>query len=383
MSMPCKTRESRLARSEWALLLLLASAFTLSAAQTGASPDGSQIPSAQSQEDSSPAQPQSDLSRAARQAREEREQERTKQSATSQAVDEMATELSEESEQASPAPVGYRYYNFKEGDYSILVPADAEVEQRDSYGLKLLSSEAMGTRTEVILGDPIPASGSTNEEMLRNAAQVYFRGCKVGVATAGTGINTVGKPVNSHPAATVAFDTCPLRQEVLGSVQLVLGDGYVVPMVCGYPFTTEDLHPARNRPIATVVKTYDRENNGRRACDVILPSIRFREHGSQWHPKNAAIAPGKAVVTNALLNTSSTPAAGNAEDSSLGDLARMRKTSTSNQVVTDLVHASPSFLFLRLQLLFEQRMLHRHASAPGQSTQGRTFSDSLHGALRI
>jgi len=339
--------------SKWLLLLPLVPVLALAASQTNASANGSQIPSAQApaeqsqaQPDLEKAQPQSDLSDAARRAREERERQRTKRSANSDAVNQMANELSDASEQATPAPVGYRYYTFKPGDYSILVPADAEVEGRTSYGLKLLSSELMGTRTVVILGDPIPAEGDTPEEILRNAAQAYFSGCKIGFAPAGTGIGVAGKPVNGHPAATVGFGTCPLNHEVLGSVQLVLGDGYVMPLVCGYPFTAEDLHSTPNRPIATVVKTYDRENNGRRACDVILPSLRFQEHGSQWHPKTAETAPKKAVVTNALLNPDSTPSAVTAvaaEQDSLGSFARLHKKVSSTEVVTELAHAAPGF----------------------------------------
>ncbi len=79
----------------------------------------------------------------------------------------MATELSESAEQAMAAPVGYRYYNFEAGDYSILVPADAEVEGRDWHGLKLLSSEGLGSRTVVMLGNPIPNRGEKPEAIPR------------------------------------------------------------------------------------------------------------------------------------------------------------------------------------------------------------------------
>ena len=254
MPMPWKASGKRALEGKWVLALLLGPAFALAGAQTSTSNNASQSPS--NQTPAAQAQPaqqgktqsQSDLSGAARLAREERERQRAKRSANSEAVNAMATELSEASDEGAAAPVGYRYYNFKPGDYSILVPADAEVEGRNSYGLKLLSSEVMGTRTVVMLGDPIPAQGGTPEEILHYAARAYFVDCKVGVATAGTGIGTAGKPVNGHPAATVGFGTCPLNREVLGSVQLVLGDGYVMPVVCGYPLTAEDLHPTSEPP---------------------------------------------------------------------------------------------------------------------------------------
>jgi len=325
------------------LLLLLLLSAALVVAQTSALPSGGQTQSGQDSAKQSEAQPQSDLADAARQAREERERQRMKRSANSEALNDMATELSESSDQAASAPGGYRYYSFKQGDYSVLVPADAEVEQRNWYGLKLLSSELMGSRTVVILGDPIPAQGATTNEIMLNAAREYFIGCEAGVPSAGTGINTTVKPVNGHPAATVALGMCPLHDEVLGLVQLVLGDGYVMPIVCGYPLTSEDLHPSPNRPLATVVKTYDRENNGRRACDVILPSLRFREHGSRWHPKAANTATKQAVVTSALLNSNPALGAGSADDGTLGSVARMHKKASSSKVLTDLKHAAPGF----------------------------------------
>src|SRR5690348_8565193 len=62
------------------------------------------------------AQGQSDLSEAAEQARMERDRERARRSSNSEAVNEMAGEL-EDSTQPDPtgAPVGFRFYSFKEG----------------------------------------------------------------------------------------------------------------------------------------------------------------------------------------------------------------------------------------------------------------------------
>jgi hypothetical protein len=317
--------ERRAVKSEWVLVLTLVPVFALAAGQTVTSP--SQTPSAQAAAEQSQSQPekdqpQSDLSDAARRAREERERQRAKRSAGSEAVNQMADELSDASERATPAPVGYRYYNFKQGDYSILVPADAEVEGRDSYGLKLLSSEAMGSRTIVILGDPIPAQGDTPDEIIRNASSQYIPGCN---AAAGPG------------------GPCPFHNEVLGSARYFPRDGYVMPVICGYPYIAEDLVPNSNLPIATLVKRYDRERDGFRACDTILPSLRFNDHGSKWHPKTGAGVPKKAVVTNALLNSDSTVDAGGAENDSLGKFARLHKKVSSAEVLTELQHTSPGF----------------------------------------
>jgi hypothetical protein len=341
-SMQCKASEKRVVGSNWALLLLVLASAAL-VAQTSASPDSGQIQSeqvqsGQTQADQSQVQPPSDLADAARKAREERERQRANRSADSEAVNAMATELADGSEQTTPAPVGYRWYSFKAGDYSILVPADAELEGRNSYGLKLLSSEAMGSRTIVILGDPIPAQGATPDEMLNNAASRYFYGCRT------TGIITAGQPVNGHPAGSAgSFSLCPLHNDVLGFVQLVVGDGYVMPVVCGYPFAAEDLHPSPNRPIATVVKGYNREANGYRACNTILPSLRFNEHGSQWHPETALSAPKKAEVTNALLNSNSSPDIVEAQEGSLAAVAHRQQKKAPSEVITEIEHAAPGY----------------------------------------
>jgi hypothetical protein len=76
---------------------------------------------------------------------------------------------------------------------------------------------------------------------------------------------------------------------------------------------------------------------------VILPSLRFHEHGSTWHPKAGESAPKKAVVTNALLASNSAPDAGSAPEGSLGNLARMNKKTSSTEVLTELKHAAPGF----------------------------------------
>jgi len=141
-----------------ALTLFLVLLSVAATAQTTAPPSASPI---QTAHDPATQSSPSDLAAAAERARQEREQQRTKRSANSEAVNEMATELADSAEQAILAPAGYRSYNFQPGDYSVLVPAEAEVEGRNWYGLKLLSSEGMGSRTVVILGNPIPTEATS------------------------------------------------------------------------------------------------------------------------------------------------------------------------------------------------------------------------------
>ena len=274
---------------------------------------------------------QSDLADAAQRAREARDQEHAKRTANSEAVNSLANDLAEESEENPAAPVGYRYYSFKPGDYSILVPADAEVDGRDSYGVKLLSSEAMGSRTLVVLGDPIPNQGESPDDILNNAASGYLPGCK-------WRLHWAGPMIGGHAATPSSL--CSLSNRLLGSAEFIMGDGYVLAVVCGYPFTAEDLDPNPHRPIASIVNKYDRERNGYRACDVILPSVRFHERGAKWRPPSGEKTGKKAVITHALLETDRTQGG---EDTSLGTIARAHKRAPSEEVLTELKHTDPDF----------------------------------------
>src|SRR5579863_1195160 len=128
------------------ILLLFLSCPMVVAAQTVDSGYQGGIQSIANSQSSSP----SDLSAAAQAARAAREHERSQRSAASDAVKQMADELAEGPEQSiAGAPVGYRYYVFKPGNYAILVPEDAQPETHDYYGLRLLSSELITSRLEV------------------------------------------------------------------------------------------------------------------------------------------------------------------------------------------------------------------------------------------
>lgn len=167
----------------------------------------SQSGSAASGQDS----PASDLAAAAKLARQQQAAEKAQRTERSQAVNEMAGDLArEQDEPIAGAPNGYRYYYFKEGDYAILVPADAKPEARDYYGLRLRSAEALSSRIEVILGEPIPALGDTPEEKIHNANVIFFEGCSYNPSA-------LGPPVDGHPAVSVGYGECWLNQEVFGT----------------------------------------------------------------------------------------------------------------------------------------------------------------------
>jgi hypothetical protein len=325
----------------WALVISLSIATPVIGQDANSNPAGN--PSAQAPQtgDASGLQaPTSDLAAAAKLAREQRAAEQSQRTDRSQAVNEMAGDLArEQDEPIAGAPTGYRYYYFQEGDYAILVPIDAKPEARDSYGLRLLSEEALTSRIEVILGEPIPALGNTPEEKIHNANNIYFGGCAYS-------ISGLGPPVDGHPASGAAHGNCPLNEEVLGNVELVLGDGYVMPVVCGYPLTEEDNHPAQYQPLKKVLTKYDRERNGFNVCKLILPSLHFHPYGNRWNPKSTVPPPTKAAATttNALTSSGNTVVSVSAEGGqSLGALARANRRVPAHEEMTELKHTAAGY----------------------------------------
>ena len=116
---------------------------------------------------------------------------------------------------------------------------------------------------------------------------------------------------------------------------------------------------------------------------MILPSLSFHDHGSQWHPKTAETAPKKAVVTEALLNSNSTPAPypAAAEQDSLGSFARLHKTASSTEVVTELAHTAPGFSSYGFNYCSNDECYVASLQLPVKATQGRTILDCLHRTL--
>jgi len=273
----------------------------------------------------------SDLAAAAKLAREQQAREKARRTEESQAVDEMAKQLSEADEEPiSGAPLGYRYYYFKPGDYAILVPADAKPEARDNFGLRLFSAEALSSRIEVILGEPIMAQGNTPEEILHNANAEYFGSCALN-------ISGLGPPVDGHPAHAPAFRNCGLDHELVGNGELVLGDGIVVPVYCGYPMTAQDWDPSPNQPIQRIIKKYDREGNGINVCNLILPSLKFHPYGNRWSPKTAMPVVKKTAALDANSNEHA------AGETSLGSFVRAHRKEPQAAVLTELKGGAAGF----------------------------------------
>jgi hypothetical protein len=276
----------------------------------------------------------SDLAAAAKLAREQRAQQSTLHTERSQAVDEMAQELSlSQEEPITGAPTGYRYYYFQPGDYAILVPADAKPAERDGYGLHLLSEEAFSFRIEVILGEPVSASGTTPEQILHNANNQYLQGCALSI----TG---VGPAVNGHPSHSMAYQGCTINQYLLGNSELVIGDGFVMPVLCGYPMTVEDRTPTAYPDIKKTMLKYDRERLGFNVCNQILPSLKFHPYGDRWKSKEIA-PPQKRPVLATVSASTEPPASG--EQPSLGAFARAHKKSSQNAVLNELKSSNSGF----------------------------------------
>jgi hypothetical protein len=276
----------------------------------------------------------SDLAAAAKLAKEQRAQQSVLRTERSQAVDEMAQELAlSQEEPIAGAPAGYRYYYFQPGDYAILVPADAKPESRDNYGLHLFSEEAFSMRIELILGDPIEAQGNTPEQILHNANNEYLPGCALS-------ISGVGPAVNGHPSHSMGYENCTFSQYLRGSSELVIGDGFVMPVLCGYPETVEERTPTANPNLKKVLQKYDRERLGFNACNQILPSLKLHPYGDRWKPKEMAPPTKKAVLT-AVTASTETPASG--EEPSLGALARARKKGPQKAVLSELKSSASEY----------------------------------------
>lgn len=282
---------------------------------------------------SAASQSKSDLDAAAKSARVQRAQPMAR-SERSEVVNQQARELSESDEEPiAGAPTGYRYHYFEPGDYAILVPADAKPEARDDFGLRLFSHDAFTYRIEVILGEPIAAHGDTPEEIIHNANAQYFGGCAMNISGLGT-------PVDGHSARTVGL-SCGLSQQVLGYAEFVLSDGFVMPVICGYPLTREDLDSNPHQPYQKIADKYTHERNGFTVCERILPSLRFHPYTGRWNPKIGSAPAKKPPVPNALLSSGNAPAT--PEGASLGNFARAHKKTPAHSVMAELKHSSPGY----------------------------------------
>ena len=268
--------------------------------------------------------PISDLAAAAKQTREQRTQRSARETERSQAVDQMAQELAlSQEEPIAGAPTGYHYYYFQAGDYAILVPADAKPDSRDGYGLHLRSSETFSSRVEVILGEPLPAAGSNAEEILHNANDIFFAGCSAS-------ISGVGTPVNGHPAHTMGFQKCALPQSLIGGGEFVVGDGYVVPVICGYP--KDGTETVVSRPAKNILHSIDTQRQAYQACGTILGSLKFHPFGDRWKAKK--LSPPRNKPALATVAATEITVAG--DETSLGVFARAHKSHPQKAALTDL-----------------------------------------------
>ena len=292
---------------------------------TAAVAQDSSASSAQNQQGSTDQQsPISDLAAAAKQARKQRAQQSARTTERSQAVDQMAQELAlSQEEPIAGAPTGYRYYYFQPGDYAILVPADARPDSRDGYGLHLRSAEEFSWRVVVILGDALPAVGSTSEEILHNANDTFFADCSVS-------ISGVGAPVNGHPAHGVGFEQCAPPDSLIGGGEFVVGDGYVVPVFCGYP--KDGTETVLSKPVKDILHSIDTQRQAYQVCGTILASLKFHPFGNRWKEKKLPPARNKPALA-AVASTETTTAG---DETSLGAFARAQKSHPQKAELTDL-----------------------------------------------
>jgi hypothetical protein len=299
---------------------------------------GSSIPA--TAQDDAPQAPVDDLSAAAKKAKADRQTQQNSGATTSDAIKQMANEIAEGPDAViGPVPVGYRTYVAEGRDYALFVPQFAQIESRDGRGLKLASTNALDTRTVVILGAAIPVKGDSPKDMLGEAVDAYF-GCDLGRWV------TVAD-LNGHSMAKVNHQSC--WKDIVGYSEFILGDGYVIPVVCGYPYNQQEWapDPRINWDPKARKAAIDRDNesrNGMRACDTILPSFHFLPHGVSAKLKPVSTAPKQAVVTAALASGSTEDLSATAmQENSLGAVARAHKKPRTAAVIEDLKHVPSGF----------------------------------------
>ena len=219
--------------------------------------------------------PISDLAAAAKQAREQRAQQSARATERSQAVDQMAEELALSQEE----PIVEAHHGipatttFNRGTTAILVPADARPDSRDGYGLHLRSAEQFSWRVVSHLGR-LTTGG--RKHLRRDSAQ---RETIPFLQVVPVSISGVGAPVNGHPAHGVGFERCAPPDSLIGGGEFVVGDGYVVPVFCGYP--KDGSEAVLRKPVKDILHSIDTQ---RQAYPSVRHDFRFSEIPSLWRP---------------------------------------------------------------------------------------------------
>ncbi len=207
---------------------------------------------------------------------------------TPSSAQQLADQLQSEQELQLAAPVGYKYVRDEGLPYSILMPEFAELQSRGYDGAHYVAA-GLGPRVTIVLGGPIEAEGDSLEMQLAHANQQYL-GCGPG------GVNDIGG-VKGSILNLGSF--CGRQYDLLGRAAMLVYDGNIYPVVCGYTMTVADHTPNTPRtPYKQVIRKYDNQRLGMDACDRILNSVVFPK-SKGWVQPNANAR--KAAIPSSLL----------------------------------------------------------------------------------
>jgi hypothetical protein len=232
------------------------------------------------------------------------------QGASSKAQD-LADEMEREQEETGDAPPGFKSYNAT--GYRLWVPFPYEIQARDNNGVVLASSLIGGTKSLVLVGNPIPFAGDNSEgadATFRNVAQQFARTYG---PWPGCGKITVAK--HAAFSCTVNSNMQLTGEPASGSVTLVRGSSSLFPVMCLVPITNhgrEAYNDRRNYDKRNAVNDMVREDrdtrNSWQACDLVMKSIRLKEDEAV-HPATISgmNKPSKSWPPAAAAPAGSTP----------------------------------------------------------------------------
>jgi hypothetical protein len=245
-------------------------------------------------------------------ARQSRNQKVNTPAAPSKAQ-ELVEQMQQEQEASEDAPTGFKTYNA--GDYRLWVPFPFELRDRDAAGVVLASSLLGGTKSLVMVGNPIPFSSISyygsptplSDNDLRNFATQFSRRYS---PNSGCGPGKIGPRIAYGCGVATS---APFGEAVSGHLELVRGSNSLYPVMCVVP-TTNHGRDAINHPqpgysnYRQNVKEMAREDqdarNSWQACDVVLQSIRLKEDieppSATAATSNKMAAPAKPAPTAAL-----------------------------------------------------------------------------------
>ncbi len=199
----------------------------------------------------------------------------------------LADQLQSEQELQLAAPIGYKYVRDEGLPYSILMPEFAELQSREYDGAHYVAA-GLGPRVTIVLGAPITGEGETVEMQIAHANQQYL-GCGPG------GVNDI----NGVKGSILNLGTfCGQRYDLLGRAAMLLYDGNLYPVVCGYTMTVADHTPNTPRtPYKQIERKYDNQRLGMESCDRILNSLVFPKRKGWVQPSPNA---RRAVIPSSL-----------------------------------------------------------------------------------